>query len=129
MLVGYWYWEQGELIVMKLIVLIFAMLVAGASAFMRSTRSAVFSARTAAILMKQSGDVTKTDRFVAGLQTATVTSAMLPFSASASVDASPVLIPIGRTSRQEAPEQRAVGSPAVRRALEDDHRGLDARCL
>ena len=80
---------------MKLIVLIFAMLVAGASAFMRSTRSAVFSARTAAILMKQSGDVTNIDKFVAGLQTATVTSAMLPFSASASVDASPVLIPIG----------------------------------
>ena len=79
-----------------LILLLFAMLAAGASAFKRSTISSIVSERTTkAMKMDIPTDVTITDRLVAGLQSATVTSALLPFSASAGVDASPVLIPIG----------------------------------
>ena len=80
---------------MKLILLVFVMLAAGACAFKRPISSCVASARASRAMKMASVDVTNTDRVVAGLQTATVASAMVPFSASAGVDASPVLIPIG----------------------------------
>ena len=84
--------ESESVTRMKLILLVFVMLAAGACAFKRPISSPVVSARA----MKMARvDVTNTDRLVTGLQTATVASAMLPFSASAAVDASPVLVPIG----------------------------------
>ena len=81
---------------MRFVLFVFALIAAGACAFKRPASSSFSPARTSgAMKMKVSSDVTNTDRLVAGIQTATVTSAMLPFSASAAVDASPVLIPIG----------------------------------
>ena len=75
--------------------MVFAMLAVGTSAFKRPMPSVVSERTPKATKIDVPTDVTVTDRFVAGLQSAAVTSAVMPFSASAGVDASPVLIPIG----------------------------------